>query len=101
MTNALIGTPHYISPEAIRGADVDHRADLYSLGVLFYEMLTGERPFRADRLMKLLEAHISGDIPALPAPLERFQPLLEGLLAKLPDDRFQNAHEFIAALDAT
>ncbi len=99
-TNALLGTPHYICPELICGSKVDHRADLYSLGVLLFEMLTGERPYKAERLMKLLDAHMNSSVPKLPNEHARFQPLLNTLMAKSPDDRYQSASEFIQALDA-
>jgi hypothetical protein len=98
MTNAMVGTPHYISPEQVRGGEVDSRADLYGLGILFYEMLTGERPFHADRLVKLLDAHVNGKIPTLPSECAQFQPIVERLLAKSPDHRFQSTDELLAAL---
>lgn len=100
LTNALVGTPYYISPELIKGVEVDHRADLYSLGVLLFEMLTGVRPYRADRLMKLLDAHITAPVPKLPESTAALQPIVDTLLAKNPDDRYQNAAELIEALNA-
>lgn len=100
MTNSLVGTPHYISPELIRGAEIDARADLYSLGVLLFEMLAGVRPFRAERLMKLLDAHLTADVPALPGSAAALQPIVNRLMAKKPDARFQSAEELVAALDA-
>ena len=98
MTNAMVGTPHYLSPEQVRSARIDHRADLYGLGVLFFEMLTGRRPFEAGRLVRLLEAHVSADIPALPLDVALYQPIIDKLLAKQPEERFQNADELLEAL---
>lgn len=95
----IMGTPHYISPEHITGAEADPRSDLYSLGVMFFELLTGRRPFRANSLSGLLDAHIASPIPRLPKGLVQLQPLIDGLLAKLPDERFQNTDELLAGLD--
>ena len=67
-------------------------------GVLFFEMLTGRHPFEADRLVRLLEAHVSADIPALPLDVALYQPIIDKLLAKQPEERYQNADELLAAL---
>lgn len=99
-TGLSIGTPRYMSPEQIRGQAVDARADLYSLGVLFYEMLTGNVPYTAEDSFALAMMHVTAPIPELPPALVRFQPLLSKLLEKNPDQRFQNGQEIIAALDA-
>lgn len=82
------GSPYYISPEQAEGAPVDQRSDLYSLGVMFYEMLTGTRPFRGNSVVAILQAHRDDPIPILPQELSRFQRLVDGLLAKDPKDRF-------------
>jgi hypothetical protein len=99
-TGLSIGTPRYMSPEQIRGQTVDARADLYSLGVLFHEMLTGNVPYTAEDSFALAMMHVTAPIPELPPKLARFQPLLNKLLDKNPDQRFQNGQEIIAALDA-
>ncbi len=98
-TGLSIGTPRYMSPEQIRGQDVDARADLYSFGILFYEMLTGNVPYKADDSFALAMMHVTAPIPDLPLELRRFQPLLNKLLDKNPNQRFQDGQEFIAALD--
>jgi serine/threonine protein kinase len=85
------GSPYYISPEQAEGAEVDQRSDLYSLGVIFYEMLTGLRPFRGSSVVAIIQAHRNDPIPVLPEPLSRFQRLLDGLLAKNPAERFPSA----------
>ncbi|MBK8754439.1 MAG: protein kinase [Candidatus Competibacteraceae bacterium] len=98
-TGLSIGTPRYMSPEQIRGQDVDARADLYSFGVLLYEMLTGAVPYNANDSFALAMMHVTAPIPELPPELCRFQPLLNKLLDKDPNQRFQSGQEFIAALD--
>ncbi|MDZ7621258.1 MAG: protein kinase [Candidatus Competibacteraceae bacterium] len=99
-TGLSIGTPRYMSPEQIRGQGMDTRADLYSFGVLFYEMLTGNVPYTAEDSFALAMMHVTAPAPDLPPPLSRFQPLLNRLLDKDPNRRFQNGQDFIAALDA-
>ncbi len=98
-TGLSIGTPRYMSPEQIRGQQVDARADLYSFGVLFYEMLTGNVPYDADDSFALAMMHVTAPIPELPSELHRFQPLLNKLLDKDPNQRFQSGQEFVAALE--
>jgi serine/threonine-protein kinase PpkA len=90
MTHAgeVRGSPYYISPEQAEGAPVDQRCDLYSLGVIFYEMLTGTRPFRGNSVMAIIQSHRNDPIPVLPEELSRFQRLIDGLLAKSPAERF-------------
>ncbi len=98
-TGLSLGTPRYMSPEQIRGQEVDARADLYSFGVLFYEMLTGNVPYTSDDSFALAMMHVTSPVPALPPELNRFQPVLNKLLHKDPNQRFQSGQEFIAALD--
>lgn len=90
LTNAgeVRGSPYYISPEQAEGVPVDQRSDLYSLGIIFYEMLTGTRPFRGNSVVAILQSHRNDPIPLLPAELARFQRLIDGLLAKSPHERF-------------
>lgn len=99
-TGLSLGTPRYMSPEQIRGQQVDARADLYSFGVLFYEMLTGNAPYTAEDSFALAMMHVTAPVPELPPPLDRYQPLLNRLMDKEPSRRFQNGEDFIAALDA-
>lgn len=95
-----VGTPSYMSPEQARGQQIDGRADLYALGVVFYEILTGKLPYvGADSLSTAL-AHLTEPLPSLPIEQGRYQDILAKLLAKDPAQRFANAAELIAALDS-
>ncbi len=89
----IFGTPYYMSPEQGHGTGIDHRSDIYSLGVIFYEMLTGEKPFRADTAMGIIYKHAHASVPSLPSDLAQHEALLNKMLAKLPEDRLQSASE--------
>jgi serine/threonine-protein kinase PpkA len=100
LTNAgeVRGSPYYISPEQAEGAPVDQRSDIYSLGVMFYEMLTGQRPFRGNSVIAIIQSHRNDPIPTLPPELSQFQRLIESLLAKDPKERFPTAASALAEL---
>ncbi len=93
------GTPNYMSPEQLRGEPLDGRSDLYSLGVVFYEMLRGEPPFDADSSIETALKHINEPPAHLPEKFSDLQPIMNCLLAKEPADRFDNAAELIRTLD--
>lgn len=95
-----VGTPNYMSPEQARGLDIDGRADLYALGVVLYEILVGELPYMGTDALSTALAHLTQPLPELPIQHSRYQTLLQRLLAKNPDDRFSNAAELLAALEA-
>ncbi len=96
---ATIGSSGYMSPEQARGQPVDGRSDLYSLGVLCHELLTGELPFVGSDALAIALAHIERPVPRLPVTRRVWQPLIDKALAKHPDARFQSAEEMLAALD--
>jgi serine/threonine protein kinase len=96
----ILGTPYYLSPEQAQGAaNVGPRSDLYSLGVIFHEMLTGRRPYAGGTIIEILAQHMSAPIPRLPGELAAYQPLIDGMLAKRAEDRFESAEEVLAAID--
>lgn len=97
-TGMLRGSPYYMSPEQAQGASLDARSDLYSLGIVLFEMLTGRKPFVGATAIEVLQNHVSAPIPRLPAEHAALQPLLDRLLAKLPGQRFASAEELLAAL---
>ncbi len=97
-TGAVVGTPHYMSPEQARGKQIDGRADLYSLGIVLYELLVGRVPYNADDSLAIGIMHITEPVPALPDSLSVLQPLLDRLLAKQPEDRFQTGNEVAEAI---
>jgi serine/threonine-protein kinase PpkA len=92
------GSPYYVSPEQANGDPVDQRSDLYSLGVILYEMLTGERPFKGTTVIAILTSHQEDPIPRLPEKLEKYQPLVDGLLAKDPAQRIPTADAALTML---
>jgi eukaryotic-like serine/threonine-protein kinase len=100
-TGMIFGTPHYMSPEQGHAESIDERSDLYSLGVILFEMLTGEKPFRAENPMAIVYKHRKEAVPQLPPQFADVQPVLAQLLAKSPADRFADAHQAADALQAT
>ncbi len=94
-TGTILGSPFYMSPEQAEGRAVDGRTDLYSLGVIFYEMLTGDRPYNGDTAVKVIMQHIQSPVPHLPDEFKDFQPLLSKLMAKDREARFPGALELI------
>jgi eukaryotic-like serine/threonine-protein kinase len=96
---AIFGTPHYMSPEQGHGSPLDVRSDLYSLGVVLFEMLTGDKPYSAETPLAVIYMHANSPVPRLPQNLAHLQPLLDGLLAKKPADRLPSAAAIVATID--
>lgn len=100
-TDAIMGTPAYISPEQAQGHTVDPRSDIYSLGIILYEMVTGSVPFTAETPLAVLFKHISDPLPPPSLVKPDIPPVIEQVLlkalAKDPRDRFASAAEFSAA----
>jgi DNA-binding NarL/FixJ family response regulator len=98
-TGQIFGTPYYMSPEQGHAEPTDERSDLYSVGCILYEMLTGDRPFTASSPMGVIYRHAHAPRPRLVRALTDFQPVLDRLLAVERLERFQSATELLAALD--
>ena len=94
----VIGTPIYMSPEQITGQPLSGSSDLYALGIMFHELLTGRLPFSGGSIQEIATQHLMAPVPELPVALAILQPVLEKLLAKKATDRYTDAQEFIDAL---
>jgi serine/threonine protein kinase len=95
----VVGTPYYLSPEQASGQAITPASDLYSLGVMLFEMLAGDRPYKAEALNELLAHHIHSPTPALPTEHAALQPIVDSLMAKQPQDRYPSADALLAELD--
>ena len=94
----IFGTPYYMSPEQGHPETIDARSDLYSLGVIFYEMLMGTKPYKGASAMEVIHKHKRAELPTLPQQLQAYRPLINRLMAKSPADRYQSARELLEAL---
>ena len=97
-TGVLRGSPYYMSPEQAQGELLDVRSDFYSLGIIFYEMLTGRKPFTGATAMEVLQQHVNSPLPPLPHSLSRYDGFLHKLVAKNRTERFASADEILAAI---
>lgn len=95
----VAGTPQYMSPEQVMTQPLGPHSDLYSLGILFYEMLTGKLPYKGENSFAVALMHINDPIPKLPEEHADAQPLLDRLVAKDPAERFHNGRELIDAIE--
>jgi len=98
ISNTVLGTPRYMSPEQAKGKALDRRSDLYAIGVLLFELLTGKVPFDGDDALDIGIKHLKARVPLLPPALAQYQAVVEKLLAKDPDQRFQRGQPFIETL---
>jgi serine/threonine protein kinase len=92
---AIFGTPYYMSPEQGHGQEVDERSDIYSLGIIFFEMLAGEKPFSGSDAMGIIYKHTKEPVPMLPSRVSHHQALISRMLAKRPEHRLQSAKEVL------
>ena len=99
-TREIFGTPYYMSPEQGHAEDIDGRSDLYSLGVMYYEMLTGRKPFTGATAMEVIYKHKRAELPEIAPQFAEYEVLLRRLLAKAPGERFQSARELLDAIAA-
>jgi DNA-binding response OmpR family regulator len=97
-TGVLRGSPYYMSPEQALGEVLDARSDFYSLGIMYYEMLTGKKPYTGGSAMDVLQQHVNAPLPMLPKALVQHEPLLLKLMAKSRDDRFAAAEDILVAI---
>lgn len=97
-TGIFLGSPNYVSPEQADGQKLDGRADIYSLGCIFYEMLTGFKPYISHSVIDIVIQHKQGAIPTFPDELSEFQPLLNRMMAKKRDERFADAGDLVTAI---
>jgi serine/threonine-protein kinase PpkA len=94
----LLATPRYMSPEQCLGQTVDARSDIYSLGAILWEMMTRTRIYESAGPADLMRMHVTAPVPRLPDALAMHQPLLERMLAKKPEERFQSAADLAASI---
>ncbi len=99
-TREIFGTPYYMSPEQGHAEEIDARSDLYSLGVMYYEMLIGRKPFTGATAMEVIYKHKRAELPDIAPQFAEYEGLLRRLLAKAPGDRFQSARELLDAIAA-
>ena len=99
-TGKAIGTPYFMSPEQTKGMPVDHRSDIYSLGVVMFQAVAGYVPFDGASIVAIGIKHIAEPTPTLPPGMELFQPIINKCLSKDPQHRYQCAYELYQALDA-
>ncbi len=101
-SGAVMGTPAYMSPEQGAGSNIDHRSDIYSLGIILYEMVTGRVPYTAETPVAIVFKHIQDPLPSArklnPDLPESVELVLLKVLAKNPDDRYQNAEDLVRAI---
>ncbi|MDQ1362612.1 MAG: serine/threonine-protein kinase PpkA, partial [Pseudomonadota bacterium] len=99
-TGTVVGTPHYMSPEQAQGQQIGPYSDIYSLGVVLFEVLAGKLPYDADSTIAIIFKHITEPVPTLEGDLAIYQPVLNRMMAKKVEDRYQNCAEIIADLNS-
>ncbi len=98
---SVIGTASYMSPEQAKGlASIDGRSDIYSLGIVLFELLTRTLPYKASDPMSLMLKHVNDPVPQLPPTEQIYQPLIDKMMAKDPDERYKDGYEFLDDVEA-
>ncbi|WP_456373846.1 protein kinase domain-containing protein [Thiolapillus sp.] len=100
MDGTALGSPYYLSPEQAEGKELDGRSDIYSLGVILFEMLAGHKPYLGESQIEVIFGHLNQPIPSLPKKYRHYQGLVEKMMAKNPQDRFSSAQEMLQHLNA-
>jgi len=95
MEGSAVGSPYYLSPEQAECKPLDGRTDIYGLGIIFHEMLTGVKPYQGGSQIETILAHLTEPLPSLPSAFARYQDLLERMIAKDPEERFRSAAEML------
>ena len=98
-TGLFLGSPNYVSPEQADGIEIDGRADIYSLGCMFYEMLSGKKPYAAATVFDVIIQHKQAPVPVFEEGLEEFQPLLNKMMAKNREQRFEDAATMVESIN--
>jgi len=98
-TGIFLGSPNYVSPEQADGLKIDGRADIYSLGCIFYEMLTGNKPYISHSVIDIVIKHKQAPVPQLPEDLKEYQPLLNEMMAKNRDQRIPDAETLVHKIE--
>jgi serine/threonine protein kinase len=100
MTGVRIGTPYYMSPEQCKGEELDGRSDIYSLGVVLFELLTGDVPYKSETPTGVIYQHIQAPLPKLAGKLKKYQPLINKMMAKEKKKRIKNGQELIKIIES-
>ncbi len=95
----FFGTPYYISPEQAQSQQATQRSDIYSLGIIFYEMMMNRRPYEGDSIIDLISQHVHSPVPRLPPEMAEYQVVLDGMMAKDPAERLQSADDVLNVID--